>query len=70
MALPGFSAEASLSGFSGHRTSLATAGTDPVVPQLRVQCYVKAIAQQQQCIRGGTPRLLCQALFVNDVERC
>ena len=72
MTLPGFAAEASLSRTSDRYRAarVSTAGTNRVVPQRSVSCYINAIAKQQRCIRNGAPPLLCQALLVADIDRC
>jgi hypothetical protein len=72
MTLPGFAAEASLSRTSDRyrATRVSTAGTNQVVPQRSVNCYINAIAKQQKCIRKGGPPLLCQIFLIDDVERC
>jgi hypothetical protein len=68
---PGFTAEASLSDFSSYATPPAsTAGTNRVVPQVPISCFVKAISKQQGCIRDTRKPLYCQALFVADLENC
>ena len=72
MTMPGFTAEASLSRASDcYRIScIFTAGTNQVVPQVPVSCYIWSIRYLNGCIQAGHDPEACAYEFERWVDFC